>query len=500
MTVDLQDLRADPGLFSKEFFGVDLLPWQRDLILAQERYVVACCGRSSGKSVASSLKALWESFRRRDYKVLIVSGSHRQSKEQIGATVNRLLDRSDLGGSVVQRSTEKITLSNGSVIHILPTGQGHRLRGYHAELGEKPGGILVIADEFCYMDRWSDVWSALEFILLGADPGQFWACGTPTSTNSGPYRDLWTYCEREDETDFAGFNVPSTANRHVPKEEIEKIAKRLPPDKYKAEILGQWVSDFGSWFAGVLEPTKTSRFRLGEPVSFTQEELQNGWREAPEDHPDISTAYVPNVRLFVTGSAIGVDRSCSWGGGRDRTAVGCVSKVHMDGLAQPFYVLSDLRSWDKVSDAEILKTIEDIEAAQRTEQGCVRAWVLEQYQAAGLAESLQSGRHAWRTYGRRGRWGSGIRIEHASAPRQIDVFSALHEEMAAGRFLIPQAPETAKLLQEMQVFGFEVTESGSIRFGKTAGRKKAGVHDDRVYAVAWAYCGARDLNVRVLPE
>ena len=82
----------------------------------------------------------------------------------------------------------------------------------------------------------------------------------------------------------------------------------------------------------------------------------------------------------------------------------------------------------------------------------------------------------------------------------MEVFTALHEEMSAGRFLIPETgPEAVELLREMKNFGFEILDGGTVRFGKTAGQRKGKIKDDRVYAMAWAFAGARGLNVSILP-
>jgi len=157
-----QELRADPAVFAKHYFDIELLGWQRKFIAAKQRFVIGACGRGAGKSVGLAVKVLWEAFRREGFTVLVISGGLRQVKHQIGETINDQLGESELGGSVTKNTTEEIRLTNGSRIYFLPSGKPGKIRGYHAKLkamaADKPRGVLVVIDEMCFVERGKEIW------------------------------------------------------------------------------------------------------------------------------------------------------------------------------------------------------------------------------------------------------------------------------------------------------------------------------------------------------
>jgi hypothetical protein len=71
----------DPVLWAKEVLGLNLDPWQQDLISSREKYIILNCSRQSGKSTTSAALALHECIYRRPTVGLCVAPGIRQSGE-----------------------------------------------------------------------------------------------------------------------------------------------------------------------------------------------------------------------------------------------------------------------------------------------------------------------------------------------------------------------------------------------------------------------------------
>jgi hypothetical protein len=93
----------DPVGFAEQVCGAQLIPYQRDWLLAMrdERQVAIATGHAMGKDFTSALFALWFAFVKGG-RVLVTSATQRQVAEQFFGEVARHFNRSQLPGVCLQ--------------------------------------------------------------------------------------------------------------------------------------------------------------------------------------------------------------------------------------------------------------------------------------------------------------------------------------------------------------------------------------------------------------
>ncbi len=135
----LQDLSLaiNPTKFAQSL-GIAPDPWQRDLLLSDEKRIILNCARQSGKSTITAILALHHSLNAPEALTLVISPSYRQSTELFRKIAEFY---QDLGRPVPPDAENKHTLelSNKSRIISLP-GKEQTIRGFS-------GPTLLIVDE-----------------------------------------------------------------------------------------------------------------------------------------------------------------------------------------------------------------------------------------------------------------------------------------------------------------------------------------------------------------
>jgi len=167
------------GIAGLAWKWTNLDPWQRDLMLARDRFLILNCSRQSGKSSTLMIKAVWTALTQANSLILIVA-EQRQSNEDLRKCreLRRAYDkylRIATEGRVtlplVNESVTTIEFGNGSRIVALPGNE--KVRGFSAP-------ALVIIDEAAYLD---------DTVFIGIDPmlevsqGQLVLASTPNGTN-----------------------------------------------------------------------------------------------------------------------------------------------------------------------------------------------------------------------------------------------------------------------------------------------------------------------------
>jgi hypothetical protein len=130
-------LAVNPVKFAQSL-GIDPDPWQRDLLLSDEKRIILNCSRQSGKSTITAVLALHHALNNPGALVLVLSPSLRQSGELFKKIINFYKDR----GKPVPSQTETaltLQLVNKSRIVSLP-GKEQTVRGFS-------GVSLLIIDE-----------------------------------------------------------------------------------------------------------------------------------------------------------------------------------------------------------------------------------------------------------------------------------------------------------------------------------------------------------------
>jgi hypothetical protein len=159
-------LALDPSLIF-EAMGMSADPWQRDLLLATERYTLLNCTRQAGKSRVTSIMALHSALFTPKALVLILSPSQRQSVE----TFRKMMEAYNALKRPIQATQEtqlKLELENGSRILCLP-GREETIRSYSAV-------TLLVIDEAARVP--DDLYRSVR-PMLAVSQGRLVALSTP---------------------------------------------------------------------------------------------------------------------------------------------------------------------------------------------------------------------------------------------------------------------------------------------------------------------------------
>jgi hypothetical protein len=227
--------RNDVALFAELLVGQPLWPHQAEVLSSPARTRAMLCGRQSGKSRALAIAALHEAFGAGDRLVLVVSAGESAARRLLSEPAT-LASAPLLRGSVLDESKSALTLSNGSRVVSVPASE-RQIRGFAVD--------LLIVDEACFCD--DAVLTAAQFTTV-ARSGRMLLASTPWGR-----RDRWF--ARMFQAGFAGsdgfasWQWPSTASPMVSEGLLAEWRPGMSERAYRAEVLGEWVDDQGSFFS-----------------------------------------------------------------------------------------------------------------------------------------------------------------------------------------------------------------------------------------------------------
>ena len=171
-------------------------PWQRDLLLARESYLLLNCSRQSGKSTTVAALALNRLFAEHGSLVLLVAPSERQSHELFRKVMHAY---QALGQPIetIKSNQSELELTNGSRLVALP-GREETIRSFS-------GVNLLVLDEASRVP--DDLYRSVR-PMLAVSQGRLVALSTPFGqrgwfydewVGAGPWRRIhvpWTACPR----------------------------------------------------------------------------------------------------------------------------------------------------------------------------------------------------------------------------------------------------------------------------------------------------------------
>jgi hypothetical protein len=176
---DLLALALDPALVLRAR-GLAPDPWQRALLLSNDRQIMLNCSRQSGKSTVVSALALHTALFTPGALVLLLSPSLRQSAE----IFRKVLDADNALGRplpAVYRSQRRLELANGSRVLCLPGREG-TIRSF--------GGVnLLVLDEAARIP--DDLYRSVR-PMLAVSRGRLVALSTPFGQRGWFYREWVT--------------------------------------------------------------------------------------------------------------------------------------------------------------------------------------------------------------------------------------------------------------------------------------------------------------------
>jgi hypothetical protein len=218
----------------------DLDEWQQDVINETEKHIAIRTGRQVGKTTAISVKAAEFAIKNPDKTVLVIASVERQAQNLFEKIMDYVYDnyRHRLKMGKDKPTKHKVTFTNGSVIHCVPTGlDGHGIRGYTVD--------LLIADEAAFIQE--PVWAAVT-PMLAVTKGQIVLLSTPFGKAGFFYERF-----KEDYEDtWKTVHLTSLECSRVDKKHIEEQRKSMSELEFAQEYLGEFVDDLRQLFSDEL--------------------------------------------------------------------------------------------------------------------------------------------------------------------------------------------------------------------------------------------------------
>jgi len=190
-------------------------------------------GRQVGKSTVISLKAGEYAIKNPKKTILVIASVERQARLLFDKILNFLYENHK---KLIKRGKDrptkhKIVLTNGSVIHCLPTGlDGYGIRGYTID--------LLIADEAAFIPE--EVWTAVT-PMLAVTRGNIILLSTPCGREGYFYRAF-------QDDNFSTFHVSSEECPRKDEHFLAQEKKRMTKLQYAQEYLGEFIDELKQFF------------------------------------------------------------------------------------------------------------------------------------------------------------------------------------------------------------------------------------------------------------
>lgn len=207
-------------------------PWQKE-VLATKGNICIRTGRQVGKSTVVSVKAAEYAAKNKNKTILVIASVERQASLLFEKIMDVLFTKykSYIKTGKDKPTKHKVHLTNGSVIHCLPTGlSGHGIRGYTVD--------LLIADEAAFIPE--DVWTAVT-PMLAVTKGTIILLSTPFGRGGYFYR-----CFQDKR--FTPFHVSSEECPRADEAFLESERERMTKLQYAQEYLGEFIDELRQFF------------------------------------------------------------------------------------------------------------------------------------------------------------------------------------------------------------------------------------------------------------
>src|SRR4051795_11951178 len=222
----------DPIAWAERIAGLNLDPWQRDVLLSAAPRLLLNATRQSGKSTVAALKAAWTVLQ--GGLAVVVSPSLRQSGF-LFRKLSRHLVASD--ASFRRETMTEVELVSGGLAVSLPGDRPAMLRGLSLR---HDGPAVLIVDEASRVR--DELWATVSPMLAAAPAAQQILLSTPAGA-SGEFHRAWTSQEDWERVQIIADQCPRISAEHLAAERIR------PGDAlYRQEYFGAFVSAPGSVF------------------------------------------------------------------------------------------------------------------------------------------------------------------------------------------------------------------------------------------------------------
>lgn len=265
--------------------GRPLEAWQVEAVTLPARMSCITAPRQCGKSWTLAARACWQAFRKRRQSVLVLSSTEKASL-RILESVRELAAHPLLNGSLDDDFKTRVTLDNGSRIESVTASQ-KSVRGATVD--------LLIIDEACWIP--DDLLGAAALPTTAARPDAKIILASAPWGDSGAFFEWMMAGLAGDDPDIAARQWALADAHWISDGYIRAMKRMLPPLRFRAEVLGEWVG------AG--------------DVFFSREDL---------------LACIADYPLVRDGGGAPALAGLDWGRQRDRHAVALVSVLQDFGV------------------------------------------------------------------------------------------------------------------------------------------------------------------------
>jgi len=205
--------------------NVELLPWQKDVLNADERFKIVAAGRRTGKSRLAAWMLIINALQVKSGHVFYVAPTQGQARDIMW---NTLLE---LGNPVISGShvnNMQIKLINGATISLKGADRPETMRGVSLK--------FLVLDE--YADMKPSVWETVLRPALADQKGSALFIGTPLGRNH--FYDLYKYAELGDDPTYRAWHFTSYDNLLLDPEEIDVAKQSMSSYAFRQEFLASF--------------------------------------------------------------------------------------------------------------------------------------------------------------------------------------------------------------------------------------------------------------------
>ncbi len=226
------DLRhaLDPAIFAEEALGLDLDPWQREVLQSTGKRDLLNCSRQAGKSTTAAVLGLHAAMYRPGSLTLLVSPSLRQSSE-LFRKVTDLKALLPSQPDLLEDNKLSMSVKGGGRVVSLP-GSEQTIRGFS-------GASLIVLDEAARVE--DQLYYAVR-PMLATSNGRLVGMSTPFGKRG------WYWHEWSEGTTWRKVQIPALEVPRISPSFLEEERQSMGDFMFKQEYLCEFVASSDSYF------------------------------------------------------------------------------------------------------------------------------------------------------------------------------------------------------------------------------------------------------------
>jgi RNase P/RNase MRP subunit p29 len=259
---DLESIRAakgDPAVFARVLVGQELWPHQRAVLASPARYRLVTAGRQVGKSRTLAVAGLHQAYAVPRSTTLVVSAGDTAAKRVMGDVASLAQASPLLAGSVVDETSQVVTLSSGSTVRSVPSSMA-QVRGWSTD--------LLIVDEAAFVS--SEIWRSAEPAIVARPGSRVLASSSPWGAVDHWFQTLWRRGVDSPDAMYESFHWPSTVSPLVDQALVDHWRESWPELEFRREVLAEWTDDAGAYFTEAELSAAVGEWEMVPPAAGAQ--------------------------------------------------------------------------------------------------------------------------------------------------------------------------------------------------------------------------------------